>query len=309
MKQNHIQFLLLIRKYRIKLALFAALIFVLSLFLLAPVALRYSSHASFYVLADKLYNPASAIVQDNVSLAEYSLENKRIENLLYSTEMISYLAENYNLYQRYEIDSASRFAKEEMANQIRNNVSLNKTSSDFFLVYVYDRNNEVAAAMANSIVKKLDLLNRQYIRNKVSVNLKMYRAFVEESNRMNDEHSQKLRQLLSDLQQVKSGKGSGNERFSDIEFSVYNAVNKISEITVQNLNAQAYLFNSIKMMDQTNAPTIILVGRALPETTSLRFLLVLYAAGVALAAMVIAVTILYLTHYYKQELSLVFGRK
>jgi hypothetical protein len=294
------------------LALLAGIVFFLSLFFLAPVVLRYSSHASFYILADKLYNPASAIVQDNVSITEHSLENKRIEHLLYSTEMISYLVKNYDLYTRYKIDSTSRFGNDKMAHRVRNNVRLNKTSADFFLVYVYDRNNEVAAAMANSIVKQLDLLNRQYIKNKVSVNMRMYNSFVEESNRMNNEHSLRLKSLLSDLhnaQLTKNSPAKEGDKLSDINYSIYDAVNKISEITVQNLNSQAYLLNSIKMMDQTNLPTIIMVGRALPETTSLRLLLVFYCAGIAFAFLVVSVTVMYLNYYYRQELMLIFGRK
>lgn len=308
MKQHHIEFLLLVRKFRFALALIMLMAFLASLYFLSPLVLRYSSYASFYVVADKLYNPASAIVEDNVSITEYSLENKRIENLIYSTEMIDYLVKNYNLYHRYQIDSTARFSKEMMANQIRNNVRLNKTSSDFFLVYVYDRNNEIAAAMANSIVKQLDLLNRHYIKNKVNINLRMYREFNAESNKMNEEHSRNLKVLLSEIKNAKTGSLRNDQMFSDIEFSLHEAMNKISEITIQNLNSQAYLFNSIKMMDQSNSPTIVMVGRALPDTSSARFFLVLYSVGVALAFLVVSVSVLYLTYNYKKELSILFGR-
>jgi hypothetical protein len=308
MKQHHIEFLLLVRKFRFALALIMLMAFLASLYFLSPLVLRYSSYASFYVVADKLYNPASAIVQDNVSITEYSLENKRIENLIYSTEMIDYLVKNYNLYHRYQIDSTARFSKEMMANQIRNNVRLNKTSSDFFLVYVYDRNNEIAAAMANSIVKQLDLLNRHYIKNKVNINLRMYREFNSESNKMNEEHSRNLKVLLSEIKNAKTGSLRNDQMFSDIEFSLHEAMNKISEITIQNLNSQAYLFNSIKMMDQSNSPTIVMVGRALPDTSSARFFLVLYSVGVALTFLVVSVSVLYLTYNYKKELSILFGR-
>jgi hypothetical protein len=311
MKGHHIQFLLLVRKFRIVLAVLMLVTFLSGLYLLAPAVLRYSSHTSFYLLADKLYNPASSIVEDNISITEYSMESKRIENLLYSTEMISYLVKNYNLYSRYGIDSTSQFAREMMANQIRDNVSLNKTTSDFFMVYVDDRNNEIAAAMANSIVKQLDVLNREYIKNKISVHIRLYNTFIAESNKMNDDYSVRIKDLLSELNQARlvgNAIKQNGEKISDIEYSIFEAVNKISQITVQNLNTQKFLFNSMKMMDQTNTATIIMVARALPDTTSRRLFLVLYSLGAAIAVLVVTITVLYLLHYYNEELKLVFGR-
>jgi len=310
MSGHHIQFLLLIRKFRLLLAVIGLMAFFASVYFLKSNILRYTSKASFYITADRIYNPASAVVQDNIVVTQHSLENKRIEQLIFSTDMIKYLTENYDLYNRYDIDSASYFSQELLSSRIRNNVGLNKVTNDFYQVYVHDRNSEVAAAMANSIVKQLDILNRKYIKNKVSGNLRMYQAFIKESDKMNDEHSKRLQQLLQMLREARlfvNKEGDNDVRMSDMEYSIYKAVNTISEITVQNLNTQTYLLNSLKLIDQANSTTVFMASKALPETKSNRSLLVIYSFGVSLVVLLASVTLLYLIYYYKDELRLVFG--
>lgn len=308
MNSGHIRYFYLIRKFRVQLGITMLVFFAGGLILLQSSMLQYSSEASFYMIADRIYNPSSSVVQNDISVTEKNLENKRLEQLVYSNEMIAQLSRSYNLYQHYRIDSTERFAREKLAQKIRDHVALNITSTDFFLLRVTDRNNEIAAAMANSIVKNLDQLNRNYIRSKVSVNLKVYNAFIEQSNIMNEEHSQKIKILLKDLQLLRKGVSAGGMDAVGVEFSLYNAVNKISEITVQNLNSQAYLLNTLKMLEMADSPTVVVVGRALPDTVSRKFMLVLGAFGLAITMTFVIIAFICIVDYYRQELSILFGQ-
>lgn len=308
---NHIEFLLIIRRFRLPLLAFLVLSIFAGIYILRPYVLVYRSTATFYIANEALVNPALLGKHFDSDPVISSVEQKKIDQLVYSTDMMRFLIRTFDLYNYYGIDTTSYFYFERTIKKISSRISVDKYTKDFLGVTFRDKNNEVAAAIANAIVNRLNYLNQKYMRNKLRSNLNLYNSFLRESAKLNNEQVSRLQGLLQNISEMNNSRsvvGANSVSLKEAEYAVYDAVARISELSVQSLNSQVFLLNSLSLMENGNVPTIVPVKRALPEISSKRNLLIIYSVGFGIVCLIAALVILYFIFTYKSEILLLFGK-
>jgi hypothetical protein len=311
---NYSDFLLRIRKYRLWFLLLFIAAFIAGGYFLAGTVLKYKSDCTFYVASENISNPSLLWTseEDNPSL-RVNAGQERIYQLAYSSEMTSFLIAKFKLYKHYNIDTTRLYFHERTVRKLSDRIVFTKLSPDLAVVSVTDRNNEIAAGMANALVKKLDQLNKNYLLNKMQSNLVFYETFLAESEKISMEQNENLQEIIKKfseaLDRYKSGSGKDYVPISDVEFSVYQAANRIQEVTRQLVKAKSLYNNSIKSMQRANLPSVVIIKRAMPDMDSKVSLLGIYSLLVAVVATGMAILVIYLVMYYSNDLKIIFGNK
>ena len=93
-----------------------------------------------------------------VNIETYSKETatEQMVQLLASEDVLIKLADAFNLYKHYNIDSAGAYPRFEMLKRLQENVSVSKTEYESIEISVIDENPIAAAAMCDSILSFVD---------------------------------------------------------------------------------------------------------------------------------------------------------
>ncbi len=93
-----------------------------------------------------------------VNIQTYSKETatEQMVQLLASEDVLIKLADAFNLYKHYNIDSAGAYPRFEMLKRLQENVSVSKTEYESIEISVIDENPITAAAMCDSILSFVD---------------------------------------------------------------------------------------------------------------------------------------------------------
>jgi LPS O-antigen subunit length determinant protein (WzzB/FepE family) len=102
------------------------------------------------------------------SVVEFGDESdaERLLQVLISPEIRDSLTEKYDLYAHYEIDSADVHAKFEFQKSYEGNIKFDRTRYNSINIDVYDTDPQMAADMANDIVRLVDTVMNRMIRQR-----------------------------------------------------------------------------------------------------------------------------------------------
>ncbi|HMT29993.1 MAG TPA: hypothetical protein PKD91_12010 [Bacteroidia bacterium] len=307
---SHFEFLLMLRKYR----LFYAIVFLLSStvggYFLVDYVLEYEGGSTFYLANESLVNPTVFGQPGQEDILQVSLVQERVYQLAYSTEMMTYLINRFDLYKHYNIDTTRDYHYERAVREINKKISFNKLTTDLSSIVVRDRNNEIAAAMANAAVWKLDQLNKKYLINKLQGNLNFYESFVKESEKVSKDQNQKLMgymETLSNQRSVNSNSKSYYTPLSEIEFSLYEATGRIRDVTTQLLKSKSLYNNALISLQSKNLPSLVIVKKALPDLESKKLNLLVFAVLLGLVVLTLVILFMYGYFTYKSDLEIIFG--
>jgi LPS O-antigen subunit length determinant protein (WzzB/FepE family) len=102
------------------------------------------------------------------SVVEFGDESdaERLLQVLISPEIRDSLTEKYDLYSHYEIDSADAHAKFEFQKAYEGNIKFDRTRYNSINIDVYDTDPQMAADMANDIVRLVDTVMNRMIRQR-----------------------------------------------------------------------------------------------------------------------------------------------
>ena len=277
-------------------------------FLEKPV-LKYEGESTFYLANESMVNPAMFAQKGQQDLLQVNLVQERVYQLAFSTEMMTYLINRFDLYDHYSIDTTKVYYYEKAVRKLTRNIRFNKLTGDMSSIVVIDRNNEMASSMANAMVWKLDQLNKKYLSDKIQANLNFYDSFLKESMRVTTEQNALLQNYIRSLSvDRKSSSGSSNLPLSEVEFSIYEAANKIGDITTQLVMARNFYSQAMSTQQIKNLPSLVIIKRALPQLYSKIPYLVIFAVISGILATVVAIILMYIYISYRKELHLLFGR-
>jgi len=306
---SHLELLIMLRRNRLKYLLFFVVVFIVSGYFLIPIVLRYEGTSTFYLANETMINPGVFSNNNPQDGLQISLAQERLYHLAYSTEMMLFLINNFKLYDHYNIDTTQINYYAKTARRITENIKFHKITEDLSKVVVNDRNNEIAATIANAVVWKLDQLNRKYLIDKMQVNLNYFSSYIQEVTVISKEQNQKLFEFMEALKRKPgAGEGRNGEALSEVEFSIYQAAAKIQDLTSQLIMAKSLYNNALTSQKSSNLPEIVILKIALPEVTSRKYHLIGYAALCALLACTILILVMYFYFSYQKEFSILFGR-
>ncbi len=90
-------------------------------------------------------------------------ELDRVEGTAKLDTIFLALAKNHNLVSHYSIDAADTAALYRAANRLKKNTAINRTGYGELQIRVWDRNNQMAAALANAALQTLNSIHQQLL--------------------------------------------------------------------------------------------------------------------------------------------------
>ncbi len=277
-----------------------------------PKVLNYEGASTFYLANESMVNPSVFSQKGQQDVLQVTLVQERVYQLAYSTEMMTFLIRYFNLYDHYKIDTTQTNYYAKTVRMITENVKFKKITPDLSSIIVNDRNNEIAATMANSIVWKLDLLNKKYLIDKIQGNLNFYNSYLIETATISKEQNAKLLEhmnVLSEMRHKPDGANQQKRPLSEIEFSLYEAASKIEEMTTQMMLAKSLYSSALSAQKSNNLPSLVVIKKALPEVKSKKIMLIFFAALGGILACTIVILLMYFYSSYRTELMIVFGNQ
>lgn len=312
MQKAHHTFLKLVRKWRLALFLLFLVASASGGFILKGPILIHQSEATFYITGEKLINPITNHSNGPVHQTLVSFEQTLVEQLTFSTGMMQHLIDTFHLYRHYQVDTLQRYYSERTANRLRKRIDFKKLTPDLASITVKDNDNELAASMANAIVKKLNQMKNEYVYRKLGSSMKIYNAFIEDSRSQIHEQNVKMLQLISGLrdQFPKSKIGAMNQmNITELESAIYETI-RINGSTLDNfIRAQANLSEIMIMFDEDAPVSIVPLKRALPDTHSKIGLLLLVSVGIGVAVLSLTLMVSYYFYFsLREELRILSGK-
>ena len=277
-----------------------------------PAVLKYRASSTFYLANEGMINPELFSKKDDQNLLQVSLVQERIYQLAYSNEMMDYLIKKFDLYRHYDIDTTHKGFYIRAIRKLSGNIGFKKIPPDLSVITVFDRNNEVAASIANAMVAKLDQMNKKYLADKIQANISFYESFVKESSTIGREQNDMFMKSLNALGRFRSSVKNDTEldqSLSQIEVSVYTAVSKIQDVTSDLILAKNLYNNVISAQRAKNLPSLVVIKSAYPEVKSKKIMLAGFSVLAATLGCILLFTGMYVYHSANHELKILFGRK
>jgi LPS O-antigen subunit length determinant protein (WzzB/FepE family) len=122
---------------------------------------------------------------------------ERLLQILISPEIRDSLTSSYQLWEHYNIDSSASQAKAKFQKAYEGNVKFNRTRYNSITIDIYDKDPEVAANMANDIVRLVDTVMNRMIRQRSKAPMWAVQSEVELIKTEMGDYSDKLK-VLSD---------------------------------------------------------------------------------------------------------------
>lgn len=120
---------------------------------------------------------------------------ERLLQVLISPEIRDSLTLKYKLYDHYDIDSTESQAKAKFQKAYEGNIKFNRTRYNSITIDVYDKEPEVAANMANDIVRLVDTVMNRMIRERSMAPMWAVQSEVELIRTEMGDYSDKLKTL------------------------------------------------------------------------------------------------------------------
>jgi len=274
-------FIHLFRKYRLWLVLLYVILVGVSVALLKPKFLRYKGQNTFYMAPD----------------------------LVYSEKMMNKMIITYDLYDHYGIDTLQPYFHQRTVNILTSRTEIYRVSSEIIRLTVYDRNNEIAAAIANSMVGQLNELYRNYLRREYLNDIELYKSLMIQSKLSADLQRQKLDSVLNEFKAIVSDRSSAEskELLDNIEHEIRSASSALTSITENQVSTLEVYTETMRLSRPSNINSIVTIKKALPDMRSHKYLLAIYSMIASLVGVMIIFSFIYMLHYYKKQLARMFS--
>jgi hypothetical protein len=301
------------RRHRLRLALLFPLLVVGFGYFLAPKILQYRGQSTFFLATD-VQASESLKFKSTEARSESKKTNRGYERSLgfiYSERMMNHLISAFDLYQHYGIDTTKPYYRERTIGILTSRTELYKINAELNQVSVYDRNNEIAAAMANAIVRYIDTMNKDYIRQAMKRDLELYRNYIAQASKESDIRLQKLDSALAVLLRTTNGARTG--RVTDFEATTAAEEIRVSASAIRSLHESYTAALSVYTSAMGNYKglmngSVIQVRRATPDFSSRKWVLLFYSCGASFAAILSLLTLLYLFDNQRDFFVRMFGK-
>ncbi len=119
---------------------------------------KFEAKTTFYAASPTLQSPDAIFGQGNNQLFFYGSGDDidRLIQLGYSSELLNYLTDEFDLYKHYDIDSTSAKGRNKLIEKLVKRYKITKNERDALDLTVEDRDKELSAKMANAARNKLN---------------------------------------------------------------------------------------------------------------------------------------------------------
>jgi len=282
-------------KYAIqnKRVLFAFAIFSLLVFATSILTIKhnYESHSVIYYHRSEL----SGEKNENKGLVQDAESNFLIINWVYSSKLMDYLIEEFDLMNHYKIQNTGEDAYTECVNTLNENISISNTSYGAIKIKVKDHDRLIAANIAKVIVEKIGELNKT--------------MFVERKRAVISEHDILYKQLhselraerdslsfhLAQLQLLSGGKFASNQQINNSLNQISKSSDNYSQISEDWVKTRKSMLLLLNQINESNIPFFVVIKK--PQVAPEYRLLSFYNLGCGLLSLLggLSLGIIYLS--------------
>ena len=260
---------LFIRKNIIVFLLICAMIFGASVYYYQKNT-EYESRITFLVnssnMAEMLWNHGAdgpmEVINDDRGY-------NRINQIIYSSQMIDYLIEKFSLYKHYSIDPKHESGYLYVSSRIKDNLKISISKTRIISVQVTDRlDYNVAANMANAIGKKINDINRQITVESLTRKTEIFESLSKDLRLSSQHEFSQMDSLMRDLKRFVAGSVK-DEGYKQLMMMHMENMESKSEQYFKNLfESYKYRLYALYSLQEKNLPTISVLEKALPNKKS-----------------------------------------
>lgn len=224
------------------------------LFVVAIIAVVLSSVFSSPFFITPKYQSKSVLYPSN--LISYSSETptEQLLQLYESSEVWNSVIKKFNLFNHYKIDSSKVGAKTKLIKELRNNVTIRKTSYESVEITVLDKDPIIARDIVVEFTKQVNLKARRLQREKSKEVLAIYKSLVDEKKVQIDSIENSLKKISETygvfefgrqaevvteqyLESIRKGEGAKTEKIAELFNNFKEKGNEFSALSILLVNA------------------------------------------------------------------------
>jgi hypothetical protein len=298
-----------IRKNLLVLFLCCALIFGASAFYYQKHT-EYVSSISFLVnsssLAEVLWDRGA---DGPVEVVNDDRGYNRINQIIYSSQMIDYLIQKFSLYTHYNIDTSNINAYLIVSNRIKENLKIGISKTKIITLQVSDRlDYNVASNMANAIGKKINDVNRQITVESLTRKTEIFETLSKDLRTSSHQEFTQMDSLMKNMQRFISGAIKDPAYKELLMMHLQNLESKSEDYFKDLFESYKYRLYAMYSLQEKNLPTISVLEKALPnEKSKSRYSYIFYPLLIVFSVMM-PLFFAYIILKLKPQVSYIFSQ-
>jgi hypothetical protein len=193
----------------------------------------------------------------------------RINQIIYSSQMMDYLITRFDLYKHYQIPKESNDSYLKVATKLKNHMGVTISKTKIITVQISDRlDYNVAANMANAIGKKINDINRQITIENLSRKTEMFESLAKDLRSSSSREFSQIDSLLQKMQRFLASNIHDESYRQLLSLNFENLKSKSEDYFKDLFESYKYRLFSMYSLQEKNLPTISVLEKALPDENS-----------------------------------------
>lgn len=217
----------------------------------------YESTVTFYP-SDPKMTDRSLLFQSEMNFAGNTFGDKldadRLISIGKSGQIVTYCVQEFDLYKHFDIDPNAKYAHFKMNERFSKNYTIQKNEYGAVEVHVLDQNPDLAAKMANSIVKKIDEIHTGMVSSNKQEIVKLFESESTKKKKDLEYLQDSLRALIQ----------SGADTIS------IHSLKKIIQTSLVDYNQINTLYNQNLASANKNLSAVFIVEQAYPADKKIK---------------------------------------
>lgn len=193
----------------------------------------------------------------------------RINQIIYSSQMMDYLISKFDLYSHYRIPRGTDDSYLQVVNELKEHMSVSIAKTKIITVQISDRlDYNVAASMANAIGKKINDINRQITLENLSRKTEIFESLAKDLKSSSGKEFSQMDSLLKNMQRFLQTSIRDESYRQLLTMSIQNLETKSEDYFKDLFESYKYRLYSMYSLQEKNLPTISVLEKALPDAES-----------------------------------------
>lgn len=193
----------------------------------------------------------------------------RINQIIYSSQMMDYLINKFDLYTHYKIPRESEDSYLNVTNTLKGHMAVNIANTKIITVQISDRlDYNVASNLANAIGKKINDINRQITLENLSRKTEIFESLAKDLRSSSGREFSQMDSLLRNMQRFIQTSVRDDSYRQLLNMSMENIKSKSEDYFKDLFESYKYRLYSMYSLQEKNLPTISVLEKGLPDKNS-----------------------------------------
>ena len=193
----------------------------------------------------------------------------RINQIVFSSQMIDYLISKFDLYDHYKIPRESKNSYMRVAGILKRRMGVSMTKTKIITVQISDGlDYNVAANMANAIGKKINDINRQITIENLTRKTEIFESLAKDLKASSSKEFDQMDSLMKSMQRFLASTIKDESYRQLLVMNIENLQSKSETYFKDLFESYKYRLYSLYSLQEKNLPTISILEKALPDEDS-----------------------------------------